>query len=114
MARPRVGEPDGHLPLDVIAVETGEHLQLFEFVGATARAAVEIGELFARRDQAGLEGDRLFLRPRRVGDALLLAQAQAEQVVRVGHAVVQANRLADRGRAPPSTLPSRYRASASL
>ena len=51
--RARVRQADGDLPLDVIAVEAGEHLQLLELVGAPIDGAVQVRELFARRNEPG-------------------------------------------------------------
>src|SRR5262249_47045981 len=45
----RVCEADGHLSIDVTAVQARKHLQLLQFVGASAEGAVDIGELLSRR-----------------------------------------------------------------
>ena len=52
VAAARVRHADGDLPLDAIAVEAGEHLQLLELLGAAVRRAVQVGQLFARRNEA--------------------------------------------------------------
>ena len=47
----RMGQTDGHMAFDVVPVEVRQHLQLFERVCRATEIAIEIGKLFASRDQ---------------------------------------------------------------
>ena len=51
--RARVRHADRDLPFDAGAVESREHLQLFELGGSTVGRGVQIGEFLARRNQSG-------------------------------------------------------------
>ena len=53
VARTCLGETDGDLALDMIAIEPRNHLQLIELVGAPVLRRVQVRELFARSDEAG-------------------------------------------------------------
>ena len=90
VAGARLRETDRHLTRDVIAIEAGDHLQLIELLGVSIERAVQIRELFARRHHAGRQRHGFLERLERVGQALQLAQADAEQVVRVGQAARRA------------------------
>ena len=57
VAGARLGQADGDLSRDVIAIEAGDHLQLIELLGVAVERAVEIRELLARRHQAGRQRD---------------------------------------------------------
>ena len=92
----RMRQADRHLPLDVLAIETRKYLQLLELVRTPAEAAVQIRELVAGGNEARGQGNRFFQRLFRVGVPPLLAQAQPEQVVRVGGAVVEPDGLRQR------------------
>ncbi len=96
MPRARVGEPDRHLPLDVIAVERREHLQLLELFRPAADGAVQVGELLARGNEPRRERDRMLERFLRRPELTLFAQAEAEQVLRLRQAIVETHRLPDR------------------
>ena len=85
--------PTRDLPLDVIAIEPGEHLQLLELVAAAAERAVEVRELFARGDEARRQrGDRLLEGALRLGRPALVAKTECPQVVGIGHLVVESRR----------------------
>ena len=99
VARARVGQADRDLTLDVVAVEAGEHLQLLEFVGAAARRARR-GRPVPRApgSKPGASVDGAFEGALRLdGLSLLVAQAHAEQVVRVGRRSSRRTDLAARG-----------------
>lgn len=96
MAAAGVRQADRDLPCNAIAVERGEHLQLLELIAAAVGGTVEVGELFAGRDHPRRERDGAFDRAQRLGVAPLLAQAQADEVVRVGHAIVETDGFVQR------------------
>ena len=96
VAGARVREADRHLPRHMIAIEPGDDLQLLELFGVTAERAVEIGQLFAGRNQARRERQRLLERLQRIGQPLLLAQADAEQILGVRQLLVEPDGLLQR------------------
>src|SRR3989442_4440182 len=89
-------QADRHLPLDVLAIEASKYLQLLELVSTPAKAAVQIRELVAGGNEAWRQEHRSFKRLFRVGVLPFLAQAQPQQVVRVGGAVVEPDGLRQR------------------
>jgi hypothetical protein len=84
----------------VIAVEAGNHLQLFELLGVAIEGGVQIRELLARRHQAGRHRDRFLELLQRVSGVSLLAEAEAQQILRVGLMIVEPQRVFQRAVAP--------------
>jgi hypothetical protein len=50
-----LSQPDSDLAFDVVAIQAGNDLKLIELVGAPVLRGVEIGQLFARGNEAGGE-----------------------------------------------------------
>ena len=72
------------LPLDVVAIQTGEDLKLIEFIGAPVLRRVEIGQFFARGDQTRRKCHGLFEGALRLEGPPAVAQTEAQEVVRFG------------------------------
>ena len=62
----------------------GQQLQLFELVGASIERSVDVGQFFARGNERRRQRHGPLEGLQRLGALSLLAQAEAEQVVRVG------------------------------
>ena len=90
---PRLGKRHGDLSLDMIAIEARNGLELRQLVGAAAGARMELGQFLSRGDEVGRERHRLFKRLLRLGHSALVAECQAEHVIRVRHPLVESNRL---------------------
>ena len=97
VAGARMGQADGHVALDVVAIEARQDLQLLQLVAVAAGAGVDVGELLACRDHPRRDCDGLLEGAGGFRRAAFVAKAQAEQVVDVRDLVVEAHGLCDGG-----------------
>ena len=92
MTGPRVRQADRDAPFDMLTVEPGQYLQLFELFVAASERAVQAGQLFARGHEPRRTGNGPLKGRDGVLRAAVVPQTQTHEVVGVGHLVVQLQR----------------------
>ena len=88
---------DADLPLDAVAIESGQQLELIQDVGAPGLRGVQVGQFLPSRDQSGRHRDGFFERLFGVGPAVQVAEGEAQQVVHFGRRVGGLARPRERG-----------------
>ena len=91
----RVAKRQGHLAA-AAGIEGCERFELPVAFGEPLQATVGFSELFARLEQPGVQADRFLQGRDRLRRALQLAQTNTQQVVRLGEAIVDRQRLTQR------------------
>src|SRR5262249_56607498 len=79
-----MSETDRHVTLSSTSIETREYLQLIQLVRTAIELTVDVRQFLACGDERRREQHGLLERLQCVGGAMLVTQAHAEQVVRVG------------------------------